>query len=101
MRVRSAGQLHNLTTWQDWAFIERMQAFTIGEFKAKLSDILERVSRGESVILQKGRKKQNVAILSPFQPSSQKPRKLGPLSKRGKPVFKNWEMSEDEFLSAK
>lgn len=78
-----------------------MQAFTIGEFKAKLSDILDRVSRGESVILQKGRSKKSVAILSPFQPSNQKSRKLGPLSSRGKPVFKNWEMSEEEFLSPK
>ena len=78
-----------------------MQSFNIGEFKAKLSDILERVSRGESVILQKGRNKKNVAILSPFHSSNQKSRKLGPLSKRGKPIFNNWEMSEDEFLSKK
>ena len=76
-----------------------MKAVSIAEFKRDLPILLSEVAKGESVILQKGRSRENVAILTPFKPVPGKARQLGLLAKRGKPVFKNWAMSEDEFLS--
>lgn len=75
-----------------------MKSFTIGEFKQKLPEILKEVSEGESVILEKGRSHEKVAILTPYSEHADKPRKLGIFSKRGTPKFKDWEMDENEFL---
>lgn len=76
-----------------------MKTVTIAEFKRDLPILLGEVAKGESVVLQKGRSRENVAILTPFKAAPRKARQLGLLAKRGKPVFKNWAMSEDEFLS--
>lgn len=78
-----------------------MKTVTIAEFKRHLPVLLGEVAKGESVLLQKGRKRENVAILAPFIESPSKSRRLGLFSKRGKPVFKNWSMNEDEFLSSR
>jgi len=59
------------------------------------------VAKGERIVLQKGRKRTNVAILGPFVEVHLPPRKLGLLAKRGQPVFKNWELSEAEFLASR
>lgn len=76
-----------------------MKTVTIAEFKRDLPILLSEVANGESIILQKGRSRDNVAILAPFKPVSGKARQLGLLAKRGKPVFKDWQITEDEFLS--
>ncbi len=75
-----------------------MKSVTIGEFKRDLPKLLGEVAKGASIIVQKGRSRENVAILGPFSSVQGKPRELGLLAKRGKPVFKNWKMSEDDFL---
>lgn len=43
-----------------------MRTLTIGEFKARFSDVLSAVQAGESVIVCYGRKKQRVAALVPY-----------------------------------
>lgn len=78
-----------------------MKVVTIAEFKRDLPVLLGQVAKGESIVVQRGRKRENVAILGPFRQASAAPRPLGLLAKRGKPVFKNWEMDESEFLSAR
>ena len=78
-----------------------MKTVTIAEFKRHLPFLLGQVAKGESVILQKGRKRENVAILTPFKEETAKARELGLLAKRGKPVFKDWPMSEDDFLASR
>ena len=76
-----------------------MKSVTIAEFKRHLPVLLGEVAKGQSVVLQKGRRRENVALLTPFKiASSDKARPLGLLSKRGKPVFKGWQMSDDDFL---
>lgn len=40
-----------------------------------------------------------MAILTPFREPPAKSRELGLLAKRGKPVFKDWPINEDEFLA--
>ena len=78
-----------------------MKAVTIAEFKRDLPSLLGQVAKGESVILQKGRRRENVAILTPFKEVPGKTRELGLLAKRGKPVFKDWSMNEDDFLASR
>ena len=74
---------------------------TIAEFKRNLPVLLGEVAKGSSIIVQKGRIRENVAILVPFSSAHGIPRQLGLLSKRGKPVFKNWSMSEEDFLASR
>ncbi|MBC8127371.1 MAG: type II toxin-antitoxin system Phd/YefM family antitoxin [Gloeobacteraceae cyanobacterium ES-bin-144] len=78
-----------------------MKTVTIAEFKRHLPELLGEVAKGESVVVQKGRKRENVAILVPFTEPPSKSRQLGLLSKRGKPVFKDWTMSEDDFFTSR
>ena len=78
-----------------------MQSVTIAEFKRNLPVLLVEVAKGSSIIVQKGRSRENVAILAPFSTAQGSPRQLGLLSKRGTPIFKNWSMSEEDFLAAR
>ena len=74
---------------------------TVAEFKARFSEALDSVKRGESVAVTYGRSKRTVAI---FQPPARKPktgRTLGILE--GKASFKirrDFEMDEGEFLKS-
>lgn len=77
-----------------------MKSVTIAEFKNRLPELLEEVAKGERIVLQKGRRRTNVAILAPFDGQSLPSRKLGLLSSRGKPTFKDWEITEEDFLSS-
>lgn len=78
-----------------------MKSVTIAEFKRNLPVLLGEVAKGSSIIVQKGRSRENVAILAPYSSARGNSRQLGLLAKRGKPVFKNWNMSEDDFLSSR
>ena len=78
-----------------------MKTVTIAEFKRHLPALLGEVANGESIILQRGRKRENVALLTPFKAEPAKARPLGLLAKRGKPVFKDWSISEDDFLASR
>lgn len=77
-----------------------MRTVSIAEFKRHLPDLLGEVAKGDTIILQKGRSRQNVAILAPIHSLPVKPRALGILAGRGKPVFKNWEITDAEFLGS-
>ena len=78
-----------------------MKSVTIAEFKRSLPVLLGEVAKGASIIVQKGRSRENVAVLAPYSSVQGNSCQLGLLSKRGKPVFKNWNMSEDEFLTSR
>lgn len=79
-----------------------MTTHTIGEFKARFSDILEEVRRGAVVGVRYGRGKQPVAVLvPPDQAPRVVPRKLGPL--QGKANFRlkrGFKMSAAELLGS-
>jgi hypothetical protein len=78
-----------------------MKAVTIAEFKRSLPELLEEVAKGASIVVQKGRRRENVAILGPFWSDPGAARQLGLLAKRGKPVFRNWDMTEEDFLASR
>lgn len=79
-----------------------MTLLTVGEFKAKFSEVLSKVLQGESVGITYGKSKKKVAALVPYKKVIKGNRlKLGLWE--GKATFKihkNFKMTEEEFLSS-
>lgn len=79
-----------------------MTQLTVGQFKAKFSEVLEKVLKGESVGITFGKSKKKVAALVPYsQGVKQAKFKLGMLE--GKASFKiqrDFKMTDEEFLSS-
>jgi len=77
-----------------------MYQLTVGEFKAKFSEVLAKVLQGESVGITYGKSKKKVAALVPYKKVAQGNRiKLGLLE--GKASFKikkGFKMTDEEFL---
>ena len=77
-----------------------MYQLTVGEFKSKFSEVLEKVLQGGSVGITYGKNKKKVAALVPYDKYiSDKKIKLGILE--GKASFKikeGFKMTEEEFL---
>lgn len=79
-----------------------MTTHTIGEFKARFSDILEEVRRGAMVGVSYGRGKKPVAVLvPPDRAPPVAPRKLGPLEGRASfRLGRGFKMSDAELLGS-
>ena len=77
-----------------------MNQMTVGEFKSKFSEVLEKVLQGESIGITYGKNKKKVAAIVPFKKYLKKNSiKLGILE--GKASFKikkGFKMTEEEFL---
>jgi len=79
-----------------------MKSLTVGEFKARFSEVLELVQQGESVGVLFGKNKKPVAKLVPMNGSETKSgkRKLGLLEGKMKVVFApDFKMTEEEFIN--
>lgn len=76
-----------------------MRTYTVGEFKAHFSEILEWVQTGEKVAITYGKGKKIVAYLAPPEALPQTKRQLGLLAGKAEIGFKNdFSISEEEFL---
>ncbi len=80
-----------------------MRTLSIGEFKARFSEVLTAVQAGESVIVCYGRNRQKVAALVPYArvaaPGGKRP--LGLLKGRAKfSLADDFALDDDEFLAA-
>lgn len=78
-----------------------MNQLTVGEFKSKFSEVLQKVLSGESVGITYGKKKKRVAAIIPYQKLLKNKIKLGSL--KGKASFKihsDFKMTEEEFLNS-
>ncbi len=72
---------------------------TIGEFKARLSDALALVEKGETITVTYGRNKTPVAVFGP--PPRAPKRKLGHLAGKFRVTIRpDWKMTEEEFLGS-
>ena len=80
-----------------------MKTLPVGEVKAQLSEILEKVKQGESVGILYGKKKRPIAMIVPYLDSEKKnERKIGILDGKVKVTFAdNFKMTEEEFLGLK
>lgn len=79
-----------------------MQTLSIGELKARFSEVLGQLRGGQKIIISYGKKKEKVAVLVPFSDYKGKPeRKLGPLKEQGHCVIhKDFKMTDKEFLNS-
>ena len=77
-----------------------MHQLTVGQFKSRFSQVLEKVLQGESIGITYGKSKKKVAALVPYKKyMPDKKIKLGILE--GKASFKikdGFKMTEEEFL---
>lgn len=78
-----------------------MNQLTVGQFKAKFSEVLEKVLSGETIGITYGKSKKKVATLVPYKRYPGKKIKLGSL--KGKASFKikkGFKMTTEEFLNS-
>jgi len=77
-----------------------MRTMGVGEFKARFSEAVEAVERGEEIVISYGKKRRNIAVLVPY--SAYKHRNsivLGALSKTASVHFADdFEMSAEELI---
>jgi len=78
-----------------------MQTISVGELKARFSEVLERVRKGEEITISYGKKRKKVAVLLPYDHYSPKQeRKLGVLKDRGACVIhKDFKLTDEEMLT--
>lgn len=79
-----------------------MNQLTVGQFKAKFSQVLEKVLQGESIGITYGKSKKKVAALVPYSKLVQGNKiKLGLF--KGKfsfKIHKDFKMTDEEFLNS-
>lgn len=78
-----------------------MKHVSVGDFKARFSDILREVQDGEEVAIQFGRRKETVAVLvSPERLQRGQRRQLGIME--GKASFRvkgEWKMTDEQLIA--
>jgi antitoxin (DNA-binding transcriptional repressor) of toxin-antitoxin stability system len=77
-----------------------MKTMTVAEFKARFSEALDAVRRGESIAVTYGRSRRPIAVFQPPSRGKKKARPVGLLD--GKVSFKvghDFEMDDSELLS--
>ena len=79
-----------------------MTSYTVAEFKANFSGILEQVRRGEMAAVCFGRARRPVAVLvPPDRAPTPRTRRLGPLAKKaGFRVKAGFKMTDEELLGS-
>jgi prevent-host-death family protein len=78
-----------------------MQTMTVGEVKAHFSEVLDKVQKGEDVVISFGKKKEKIAVLVPFSHYQRKPqRTLGLLEGKASFTLKDeFAVSDEELLT--
>lgn len=79
-----------------------MTQLTVGQFKAKFSQVLQKVLQGESIGITYGKNKKKVAALVPYKKYLKQTKfKLGLLEgKASFKILKDFKMTDKEFLSS-
>jgi antitoxin (DNA-binding transcriptional repressor) of toxin-antitoxin stability system len=76
-----------------------MEIMSVGEFKAKFSEVLKKVLAGEEIGISYGKSKEIVARLVPKASEKKQKRKIGILEGKASVHFGNdFKMTEEEFL---
>jgi prevent-host-death family protein len=80
-----------------------MDTVHVGEFKARFSEFLKRVSKGERIVISYGRKGERVAVLVPYAPATSRDEKrpIGLLRDQASfSMVDDFEMTDSEILSS-
>lgn len=76
-----------------------MEAFAVGEFKARFSELIDRVRAGEEIAISYGKKKEHVAVVIPYSSYKSNSIRLGLLQHEMLKIHDDFEMTENEFLA--
>jgi len=79
-----------------------METLTAAQFKARFSEVLEKIRRGQRIAITYGRKREKVAIIIPYSESFEGgKRKIGLLEgKASFKVRKGFKLTDEEMLQA-
>jgi len=79
-----------------------MQTFTIGELKARFSEVLEKLRNGQEIVISYGKRREKIAVIVPYSAYVSKPeRKFGLLKGHAECIIHdNFEISEEEMLAS-
>ncbi|GAA4417884.1 hypothetical protein GCM10023187_50720 [Nibrella viscosa] len=76
-----------------------MKTMTIGDLKARFSEVIQEVKAGEEIAVAFGKKKEIVAYLVPKSAKKPVKRQLGLLKNKGSVTFaRDFKITEEEFL---
>jgi prevent-host-death family protein len=77
-----------------------MATMTIGEVKARFSEVLESVRRGETIIVSYGKRREKVAAIVPYRKVAKSaPRRLGLLKGKARcRIAQDFSISDEQFL---
>ena len=77
-----------------------METLTVGELKARFSEILGRIRNGQEIVISYGKKREKVAVLIPFAKfHKKKERPLGILKDEGKCVIHDdFKLTDEQVL---
>jgi len=78
-----------------------MDLLTVGEFKAKFSEVVKMVLAGKQVGVTYGKKKEPIAVISPYKKEKAQKRKLGILEGKGSfKILPGFKMTDEELLNS-
>ncbi|GAA4459520.1 hypothetical protein GCM10023189_33330 [Nibrella saemangeumensis] len=76
-----------------------MKTMTVGDLKARFSEVIQEVKAGEEIAVTFGKKKEIVAYLVPKSTRKPAKRQLGLLKDKGNVLFTDdFKITEEEFL---
>ena len=79
-----------------------MQVISVGDFKARFSEILNQVKKGQEIVISFGKQRKKVAVLMPYNQLKHRPqRKLGLLKGRASyRIRDDFKLSDEEILAS-
>ncbi|MGH7884276.1 MAG: type II toxin-antitoxin system Phd/YefM family antitoxin [Thermodesulfobacteriota bacterium] len=74
---------------------------TVGEFKAKFSEVIEEIKKGNEVVISYGKKREKLAVLVPFNKYKPKKRQIGIMDGKAFVEFsEDFKITDEEFLNS-
>jgi len=79
-----------------------MQVISVGDLKARFSEILNQVKKGQEIVISFGKQRKKVAVLMPYNQLKHRPqRKLGLLKGRASyRIRDDFKLSDEEILAS-
>jgi len=79
-----------------------METLSIGELKAKFSEVLEKVKSGQEIVISYGKKREKVAVILPYAAYAGKINRILGLLKgqAGFVIHDDFKMTDDEILDS-
>ena len=78
-----------------------MDSLSVGEFKAKFSEVVKALQKGEEIVITYGKRKEKIGKVIPIKNFLKKKRKLGIWEGKATVKFaKDFKMTDEEFLNS-